>query len=262
MTVTGSDQPLEPESSVSNFRRHKGDRLVKLSIGEFLPSHDPLAVYVTCLMAADEDLSNIERLKDILETDRPTPETNEIGRAKWNRIDFFLFRIRLGFLSNAWKELCEKKEKNSPSLKDLVANMSKKVQDAYKEVCDMVARSPRAKNVIHAFRNQAAFHYDFQNFKKGLQLVAGDTGEIIVNHTENHLHFLVPYQVLDVIPAGRLSKEAIQQLKEEIEMIQGKLHAFIVALVDEYIFRQAEKVQPTPETLIRETESGSVGSGA
>jgi len=248
MTITGSDKPLDPEGSVSQFRRHKGDYLVKFSIGDFLPSDDPLAVYVACLMAVNEDLSNIERLKDVLEADRPTSETDEIGRAKWNRIEFFLLRIRLGFLSNAWKEFFEKKKekkRNRHSLEDLVANMSKKVQDTYKEVCEVVAKSPRAKNVIHAFRNQAAFHYDFMNFKEGLRLIAGDTGEIIVNDTEKDLHFLVPYQVLDVIPAGRPSKEAIQQLKEEIEMIQGKLHAFIVALADEYIFHQAEKVQPT-----------------
>ncbi|HJT18893.1 MAG TPA: hypothetical protein VJ746_00390 [Nitrospira sp.] len=198
-------------------------------------------------MAVDEDLSNVERLKDILEVDRPTSETDEISQTKWNRIQFFLARMRLGFLSNAWKDIfTEKKKKNMPSLKELVAGMSNKVQDAHKEVCEIVTKSPRAKNVIHNFRNQAAFHYGFPQFQEGLELVADDTGEIIVNPSEKDLHFIVAYQVLDVIPARRPPKAAIKQLKEEIEMIQGKLHAFIVALADEYVFRNVERVQSDP----------------
>lgn len=262
MDITDSDEALDPGGLVSHFRKHKDDCLLKFSIGEFLPSHDPLAVYVVCLMAVDEDLSNIERLKDILEADRPTAETDEISRAKWNRIEFFLVRIRLGFLSNAWKEIFEKENNNRPSLKTLVAKMSEKVRGAYNEVCEVVAKSPRAINVLRAFRNQAAFHYNFLDFQRGLELIAGDTAEIIANFTEKDLHFLVAYQVLDVIPAGLPSKEAIQQLKEEIEWIQGKLHAFIVALADEYIFCQAEKVQPTSDESVRITKPGSVGSGA
>jgi hypothetical protein len=247
MTNTDSDEPVDPEGPVSPFKKHKDDSLLKFAVGKFFPWHDPLAVDVVRLMAVDEDLANIERLKEILEVDRPTAEADEISRAKWNRIQFLLARIRLGFLSNAWKDIFEKEERGKPSLKDLLAGMSKKVQEAYKEACEAVAASPRAKNVIRDFRNQASFHYGYTQFQNGLKLVADDTGEIIVNPTENDLHFIVAYQVIDVIPAGRPSKVAVERLLMEIEMIQGKLHAFIVALADEFVFRQVEKNQPDPE---------------
>jgi hypothetical protein len=250
MSDMDADKTVNRELLVSPFRKHKDDSLKKFKIGEFFPSNDPLAVDVVRLMAVDEDLANLERLKEMLEADRPTPETDEIGRTKWNRIQFLLARMRFGFLSNAWEDIFEKKEKRRPLLKELVAGMSEKVLGAYKEVNEAVAASPRAKNVIYDFRNQASFHYGYTQFQRGLKVVSDDTGEIIVNSTEKDLHFIIAYQVLDVVPAGRPSRAEIEQLSREIEVIQGKLHAFIIALVDEFVFRRAEttesaKFEPT-----------------
>ena len=125
-------------------------------------------------------------------------------------------------------------------MKELVAGMSEKVLEAFKEVNEAVAASPRARSVIHNFRNQASFHYGYTQFQKGLNVASGETGEIIVNPTEKDLHFIIACQVLDVVPMGRPSRAEIEQLSGEIEVIQGKLHAFIVALADEFVFRRAE----------------------
>jgi len=48
-------------------------------------------------------------------------------------------------------------------------------------------------------------------------------------------HFIVAYQVLDLIPAGRPSAGEVSKIKEETELIQGKFHAFVCVLFSAYI---------------------------
>ena len=243
MSDKDADGTVNRELLFSPFRKHKDDSLITFKVGEFFPSNDPLAVDVVRLMAVDEDLANIERLKEMLEADRPTPETDEIGRTKWNRIQFLLARMRLGFLSNAWEDILKKEEKHRPLLKELVAGMSEKVLEAFKEVNEAVAASPRAENVINDFRNRASFHYGYTQFQRGLEVISGDTGEIIVNSIEKDLHFIIAYQVLDLVSAGRPLRAEVEQLSGEIEVIQDKLHAFIIALADEFVFRRVKKTE-------------------
>lgn len=88
--------------------------------------------------------------------------------------------------------------------------------------------------VIDSFRNQVSFHYMDGSFKKALELIGQETGEMIVNSSEMDLHSIVAYQVLDVIASGRPSKDEVIQIKEEIDLLQRKFHAFTFALFDEY----------------------------
>jgi hypothetical protein len=64
------------------------------------------------------------------------------------------------------------------------------------------------------------------------------------------VHFIVGYQVLDLIPAGRPKAEEVVKMKEEIEIIQGKLHALVFAAFDEFVIRRSllKKVTVEPSS--------------
>ena len=66
-----------------------------------------------------------------------------------------------------------------------------------------------------------------------LEIGAEDTGEIIEGNSD--VHFIVAYQVLELIPAGRLLREEVVKINDEIELIQGKFHAFVSVLFPAYI---------------------------
>lgn len=222
------------------FHSHPDDVLWKFKIKDWFDEADPLAIDILKLLAADEDLLNIERFKEILETDRPGEQANEITRIKWNRAQFFLLRLRHGFLHNAFEEIINntytssKGKKRRPSLEELVKGMGPKVRAAHEELRNVMSNSKRAMNLIDSFRNLTSFHYEGGSFSKALAIIGSDIGKMIVNPVEKDLHSIVAYQILDVIPGGRLSKDEVLETKEEIELLQGKLHAFTFALFDEY----------------------------
>jgi len=222
------------------FHSHPDDVLWKFKIKDWFDGDDPVARDILRLLAADEDLLNIERFKEILETDKPGEQADEITRTKWNRAQFFLLRLRLGFLHNVFEEIINKTYESRKgnrarqSLDELVEGMGLKVRTTYRELRNTMENSETAMKAIDNFRNQASFHYMDGSFRNALKLVGLDTGEMIVNHTEMDLHSIVAYQVLDVIPKGRLSRCEVIKIKEEIELLQGKLHAFTFELFDEY----------------------------
>ncbi|MGH7229980.1 MAG: hypothetical protein ACREJU_01305 [Nitrospiraceae bacterium] len=89
------------------------------------------------------------------------------------------------------------------------------------------------KNILSNFRNRTSFHYDQRQFEVALEIGAEDVGEIIEGDSD--VHFIVAYQVLDLIPAGRPSPEEVLKIKDEIELIQEKFHGFVSVLFPAYI---------------------------
>lgn len=98
---------------------------------------------------------------------------------------------------------------------------------------------------MEKIRNKVSFHYDQKKFKGALEEAAEEPGEIIVGEVDTH--FIVAYQVLALIPGGRLSQEELSKIKQEIELIQEKFHAFVTVLCPAYIKNRSlmEKVEIT-----------------
>jgi hypothetical protein len=250
--------PAAGSFPMNPFHSHPDDVLWKFTIKDWFDEADPLSRDILKLLAADEDLLNIERFKEILEVDRLGEQADQITKIKRDRAQFFLLRLRLGFLHNVFEEVINntyknrKGKKRRPSLDELVKGMGQKVRTAYEELQNTMRASKRAMKAIDGFRNRASFHYEDGSFKKALALIGSETGEMIVNSTEKDLHSIVAYQVLDFIPSGRLSKDEVIEIKEEIELLQGKLHAFTFALFDEYFLARS----------LREKIISSEGPGA
>ena len=214
------------------FTSHPDDQLWKFKIKDLFPHDDELARYILMVLTANEDLSNIERLKELLETEQPQPGTDEIAQAKWNRGHFFLTKLRFGFLHNVWKDILGEEEE-TPPLADLISTLGDEVRESYKDLRITVSSCRRTKNILKDFRNRTSFHYDQRQFEVALEIGAEDTGEIIEGNSD--VHFIVAYQVLELIPAGRLLREEVVKINDEIELIQGKFHAFVSVLFPDYI---------------------------
>jgi hypothetical protein len=222
------------------FQSHPNDILWKFEIKEWFDAADPVACDILLLLVADEDLMNIERFKEILDSNTSGEQSDEITKTKWRKAHFFLLRLQLGFLHNVFKEIInntyktKKGMKRRPSLDKLVNGMGAKVKTAYEDLQNTIKNSKNAMRAIDSFRNQASFHYSDGSLRKALERKGFKIGEIIINATENDLHSIVAYQVLEGIPGLDLPEEKILIIKEEVEWLQGKLHAFTFTLFDEY----------------------------
>ncbi len=226
------------------FCSHPDDVSWKFKIKDWFDESDPLAIDILKLLVADEDLMNIERFKEILEADRSEGQADEITRIKWNKAQFFLLRLRLGFLHNVFKEVVNntyKSKKRRKSLGELVKDMEQEVRIAYEDLRNTMKDSKIAMTVIDSFRNRTSFYYEDGSFRKALALIGSETGEMIVNPTEKDLHSIVAYQILDFIPRGSISKDEVLKIKEEIDLLQVKLHAFTFALFDKYFLTHSLK---------------------
>jgi len=85
-------------------------------------------------------------------------------------------------------------------------------------------------------------HYSDHEFMKALGLLAGKTGEIIANEREGvtrDLHFVVGYQVIDVIPAGHIAQEEVNRIIEVADRIQGLFHALAISSFDQYLQKRS-----------------------
>lgn len=222
------------------FHRHDGDVLWKFKIKDWFDSTDPVACVILRLLAADEDLMNIERFKEILETDMPEVQVDEVTTIKRNNSRFFLLKLRLSFLHNVFKEVIgygkgRKCLRVQQSLDDLVTAMNVEVQTAYDELKATMKKNKTTMKVIANFRNRVSFHYSDGSFRKALDLVDLDIGEMIVNDLEKDLRSIVTYQILGLIPHKPiLKKDEVIKIKEEVELLQGMLHIFTIKLFDEY----------------------------
>ena len=138
----------------------------------------------------------------------------------------------MGFLHNIWKEILGEEEK-TPPLAILISKLGNEVRESYEALRNTVSSCRRTKNILKDFRNRTSFHYDQRQFEVALEIGADDTGEIIEGDSD--VHFIVAYQVLDLIPAGRPSREDVLKVKDEIELIQNKFHDFVSVLFSAYI---------------------------
>jgi len=224
------------------FSSYPNDELWKFKIKDLFPHTDNLSRYVLMVLAANEDLSNIERLKDLLESKNSSLGKDEIAQTKRNRSQFFLYRLRLGFLHNVWNEIFEKGQITS-SFAVAMSELESEVSQTYKEFRQTIFSCRRTNKILKKIRNEFSFHYDQKKFNEALEMGAEDPGEIIVGEVDTH--FIVAYQVLDLIPEGRLSQEKLSKIKQEIELIQEKFHAFVTVLFPAYIKKRSliEKVE-------------------
>lgn len=133
----------------------------------------------------------------------------------------------MGFLHNVWKDILGGGKK-IPRLAILVSQLGDDVRESYEALHTTVRSCQRTKNILKNFRNRTSFHYDPQQFQVALEIGADDTGEIIEGDSD--VHFIVAYQVLDLIPAGRPSHEDILKIADEIELIQNQFHDFVSVL--------------------------------
>jgi hypothetical protein len=67
------------------FVIHLGDCALEVRDKRAFPEGDSLAVDLLRLMTVDEDLSNVERFKDLPESARSGFDSGEISQTKWKR---------------------------------------------------------------------------------------------------------------------------------------------------------------------------------
>ncbi|MGD9851153.1 MAG: hypothetical protein AB7T38_07790 [Nitrospirales bacterium] len=221
---------------------YANDELWKFKIKDLFPHTDNLSRYVLMVLAANEDLSNFERLKDLLESENASLGKDEIALTKKERSQFFLYRLRLGFLHNVWNEIFEKGQ-NTSSFAVAMSELESEVSQSYEEFRRTIFSCRRTKGILEKIRNESSFHYDQKQFNEALEMGAENPGEIIVGEVDTH--FIVAYHVLNLVQTGRLSPEEVAKAKEEIELIQNKFHAFVAVLFPAYIKKRSlmEKVE-------------------
>lgn len=236
------------------FSRSPGDLWLRFKFGDLFSKDDPLARDLARLLAADEDLTNIEHFESVLMVHESESKEDEISRTKWMGAHIFLLRLRFGFLSNVLDEVIFKNYRSSerPSLESLIQNMPADVKNAFVELKEALKTGGRANEIIGKYRNWAAFHYSENEFMRGLEICSDDVGEIIANECDQitrNLHFIAAYQILDVIPAGKLPKEEVNRISGAADLIQGLFHAFTILLFDKYILSRqlTEKISREKE---------------
>jgi hypothetical protein len=201
-------------------------------IGDIFPNDDPLSRDLLRLLAVDADLQAIRELEEGL----LNPDDHSTSITKWQMRAFFLLKLRMGFLSNALDEIITKQYNDRMTLDAIVHSMSRKVGRAYTILRDTMRTSSSAQQVMGKFRNHVAFHYDDEATAKALAEMKSEEGTLIRNNKEHDMHCVVAHQILDRIPAGRLSSDSERErIIEQIDLIQGKLHVFTFNLLIDYI---------------------------
>ena len=83
------------------FHSRPDDILWKFKIKDWFDVADPVACDILMLLVADEDLMNIERFKEILDSNLCGEEADEITRIKWRKVHFFLMEAIDSFRNQA-----------------------------------------------------------------------------------------------------------------------------------------------------------------
>ncbi|MDT3778980.1 hypothetical protein PJI16_15545 [Nitrospira sp. MA-1] len=218
------------------YPSYEKDELWKFKIKDLFPHTDNLSRYVLMVLTANEDLSNFERLKYLLESKSASLGNDEITLTKQERSQFFLYRLRLGFLHNVWNEIFEKGQ-NTSSFAVAISELDSEVSQSYEEFRRTIFSCRRTKGILEKIRNESSFHYDQKKFNEALEIGAENPGEIIVEEVD--AHFIVAYHVLDLVQTGRLSPAEIAKVREEIELIQNKFHAFVAVLFPAYLRKRS-----------------------
>ena len=221
-----------PQPSQNPFTIKRGDELITFIIGDVFPSDDPRSRDLLRLLAVDADLQAIRELEE----GTLNPDDHSTSLPKWQMRMHFLLKLKMGFLSNALDEIITKQYNDRMTLDEIVHNMSEKVRRAYTVLRDTMRTSSSAQQIMGKFRNHAAFHYDDEAIAKTLAEMKSEEGTLIRNIVENDMHCVVASQILDRIPAGRLSSDSERErIIGQIDLVQGRLHVFTFNLLIDYI---------------------------
>lgn len=142
------------------FQSHPDDILWRFEIKDWFDAADPIACDILMLLVADEDLMNIEKFKEILDSNLTEEKADEITKTKWGKAHFFLLRLKLGFLHNVFEEIIKNNYKNrkgvkmKPSLDKRINGIGPKVKTAYEDLQNTIETSKNAMKAIDSFRNQ------------------------------------------------------------------------------------------------------------
>jgi hypothetical protein len=221
-----------PPQGLNTFAIKQGDELITFRIGDIFPNDDPLSRDLLRLLAVDADLQATKELEEELSL----TDEHSISKTKWQMRWFFLHKLRVSFLWNALHDIITKQHQGRPSLDELLRTMNEPSREAYQDLRNSMGGLARAQEVISRFRNSVAFHYDDTAVKKALDHMSAEEGELIRNIQEGDIHCIVAYQILDRIPSRKFASDSErQEIMEQIDLIEGKLHVFTFRLFIDYI---------------------------
>lgn len=221
-----------PPQGPNAFAIKKGDELITFRIGDVFPDDDPLARDLVRLLAVDADLQATRELEE----EQPLPDEHSISKTKWQMRWFFLHKLRVSFLWNALNDIITKQHRDRPPLHELLRTVNEPSREAYQDLRNSMRELAHAQEVISRFRNSVAFHYDDSEVAEKLADMRPEEGELIRNIEVGDIHAIVAYQILDRIPSRKFSSDSErQEIMEQIDVIEGKLHAFTWRLFIDYI---------------------------
>lgn len=79
------------------------------------------------------------------------------------------------------------------------------------------------------------FHYDPKAMSKALSQMEGQEGEIILNQSSQSIEFVAATQVLDMVPAGKISTEEVQEIHAAVDVVQSRFRTFVYQLLSTYM---------------------------
>lgn len=230
----GGWERMDVGDLVSPFASGPNDQLIKFQICDWFPSKDPVALLVLQFLVAWEDLATIDRFKEVLEQAEPQVEGDEIGTTRWKRGHFFLLRIRLGILRNIFEDLIDKWSQKYPPQAGLISALGSDVKTTYDLFLTSRSAHPRLVAILERFRHNTIFHYDTNAMSKALDLMIGREGEIILNKKSQSIEFIVGTQVLDMVPAGKVSPQEVEEIRAAVDQVQSRFRTFVYQLLSAY----------------------------
>lgn len=228
-------EKIDLRGLMSPFASDQNDRLLTIPISDWFPSKDPVALLVLQFLVAWEDLATIDRFKEVLEQAEPQVHGDEIGTTRWKRGHFFLLRIRLGILRNIFEDLIGKWSQKYPPQEGLISALGSDVKAAYDLFLTSRSVHPKLVTILEKFRHNTIFHYDTNAMSKALDLMIGREGEIILNQKTQSIEFIVATQVLDMVPAGKVSLQEVEEIRAAADQVQSRFRTFVYQLLSAYM---------------------------
>ena len=231
----GRWERLNLSDFASPFCSDQHDQLLKFPIRDCFPPNDPTALLVLQFLTAWEDLATIDRFKEVLQQAEPQVAGDEIGTTRWRRGHFFLLRIRLGIIRNIFQDLIKKWSQKHQPQEVLISSLGSEVEASYKSLIACRNIHPKLFTILEKFRHKTMFHYDSGAIAIALGLMGERKGEIIFNPASESIEFIAATQVLDMIPAGPISREEVEEIHTAIDMVQSRFRTFVYQLLHAYM---------------------------
>jgi hypothetical protein len=218
----------------SPFASDPNDRLIKFQICDWFPSKDPIALLVLQFLVAWEDLATIDRFKEVLGQAESQVAEDEIGTTRWRRGHFFLLRVRLGIMRNIFEDLIEKWSPKHLPQERLISALGSDVKASYDSLLTCRSIYPKLFTILERFRHKTIFHYDTNAMSKALNLMKGREGEIILSPKSQSIEFIAATQVLDMVPAGQISSQEVEEIHAAVDQVQSQFRTFVYQLLLAY----------------------------